>query len=95
MVLRYFNHRTTRSRSIQKSADTHPFQIPAQPDPTHPVPQLIGDGTPVSLYALFCSNGEPAEGPPSFLKCLSRGVYKFLERKGTFALGLDCKNDYH
>jgi len=36
------------------------------------------------------------KAPPSFLKCLSRGVYKnFEKRLRTFALGLDCKNDYH
>ena len=74
----------------------YPFLIPAHRDPTHPVPPLIGDGTPVSICILICSNGEPAEGPLSFLKYLSwGGIYKFWERMRTLALGLDCKNDYH
>ena len=51
------------------------FQIPAKPDPTHPVPPLIGNGTPVGLYALIRSNDEPAEGPPSLFELHWAGVY--------------------
>ena len=58
----------------------YPFKNPARPDPAHPVPPLIGDGTPVSLRILFCSNGEPAKGPHPFLNVLGGGIYKFLER---------------
>jgi len=39
------------------------LQIPTQPDPTHPIPPLIGDGTPAALYALICSVDWPAEAP--------------------------------
>lgn len=45
-------------------------------NPTNPVPPLIGVGTPVDLYALICSNDEHGEGPPYFLKCLRRVIYK-------------------
>ena len=55
------------------------FQIPAKPDPTVPPPPLIGDGTPPFLYALICSNGEPAEGPPLLFELPQAGVY-FLEK---------------
>ena len=64
-------------------------------NPTNPLPPLIGDGTPAVLYALICSNDESAEGPLPFRNTLAGGIYKFLERVRTFALGLDCKNEYH
>ena len=61
-----------------------PFQIYAQPAPTHHVPLLIGDGTPVSLCILICSNDEPAKGPLHFLNALAGGMYKFWKRMRTF-----------
>jgi hypothetical protein len=37
-----------------------------KPDPTYPVPPLIGDGTPIYPRIVICSNGEPANLPLLF-----------------------------
>ncbi len=72
------------TQPVLSCTDPHPFQIPAQPDPTHPVPSLIALGTPVNLRILICLNDEFAEGPLTFLNALGGAIYKFWQRMRTF-----------
>jgi len=51
------------------------YQLKSSQTPPTPFPPLIGDGTPVYLRILICSNGEPVKGSPFLLKWKRRGVY--------------------
>ena len=69
------------------------FQLNQTP-PT-PYPHLLRLGLPSAFTLYFAQTISLRKAPLAFWNALAGGIYKFLERQGAFALGLDCKNDYH
>jgi hypothetical protein len=57
----------------------HPPQIPAPPDPTHPVQSLLGEGTLVTHAYYFAQTVSLRKAPFLFEMDWAGGIYKFLK----------------